>query len=72
MHATDQSIETIIDLPGRGVHLAVRGFGAGRPFLWGHGLMGSIEQEDVMAGDRESLLAEPSKYLAKLAREATP
>jgi pimeloyl-ACP methyl ester carboxylesterase len=33
----------------RGVDLAVRESGQGRPFLWGHGLLGSMAQEDAAA-----------------------
>ncbi|MDJ0864550.1 MAG: alpha/beta hydrolase [Myxococcota bacterium] len=33
----------------RGVDLALRDTGSGTPFLWGHGLLGSMEQEDDAA-----------------------
>ncbi len=33
----------------RGIDLAVRESGKGRPFVWGHGLLGSMAQEDVAA-----------------------
>jgi hypothetical protein len=31
----------------RGVDLALRESGEGRPFFWGHGLLGSMAQEDA-------------------------
>ena len=33
----------------RGVDLALREIGEGRPFFWGHGLLGSMAQEDAAA-----------------------
>lgn len=41
--------ETGVAMQIRGVDLAVREAGAGLPFLWGHGLLGSMAQEDAAA-----------------------
>lgn len=39
----------MLEVRVRGIDLAVREGGAGRPFLWGHGLLGSMAQEDAAA-----------------------
>lgn len=41
--------EQTIEVAGREVSLAVRSTGEGQPFIWGHGLMGSMAQEDDVA-----------------------
>lgn len=45
----DMSIADTIDVDDRRVRLAVRSKGDGQPFIWGHGLMGSMAQEDEVA-----------------------
>lgn len=52
----------------RGVDLALEESGQGAPFLWGHGLMGSIAQEDAADLLDWSALAERSRLLRYDAR----
>ena len=45
----EMKVEETIEIEGRHVSLAVRCVGEGQPFIWGHGLMQSMAQEDDVA-----------------------